>query len=241
MRIAIGQFSDMTDDMLRYAVQLGVTGVQLNSPHLPGDAKWEAEDLRALVDKAASYGLRLEAIENVPLNFIYKAFAGLDGADEQIENYKATIRAVGEAGVPILGYNFMPNSVWTTSREDTGRGGSIVRVYDQAVVDGSYSGGIEFMPQRPDWAGGLVHPTNPDEFISAERMWANYEHFMREVLPVAKEAGVKLALHPDDPPVPVLGGVARIFIDPAGFKHGDSISVSVAAPRCLVASPMSAR
>jgi mannonate dehydratase len=229
MRIAIGQFSDMTDEMLRYAVQLGVTGVQMNSPHLQGEEKWEVKDLRALVDKAASFGLRLEAIENVPLNFIYKAFAGLDGADEQIENYKQTIRAVGEAGIPILGYNFMPNSVWTTSREEAGRGGSIVRVYDQAVVDASYSGGIEFMPQRPDWAGGLVHTTNPDKFISAEQMWANYEHFMREVLPVAKEAGVKLALHPDDPPVPMLGGVARIFAEPAGFRRAEQLAIEIGA------------
>ncbi|MEJ7838027.1 MAG: mannonate dehydratase [Thermomicrobiales bacterium] len=229
MRIAIGQFSDMTDEMLRYAVQLGVTGVQMNSPHLPGTVRWEVEDLRALVGKAAGYGLKLEAIENVPLNFIYKAFAGLDGADEQIEHYKHTIRAVGAAGIPILGYNFMPNSVWTTSREEVGRGGSLVRVYDQAVVDGSYSGGAEFMPARPDWAGGLVHTTNEEEFISHEMMWANYEHFMREVLPVAKAAGVKLALHPDDPPVPMLGGVARILADPAGFKRAEQLAIEIGA------------
>jgi mannonate dehydratase len=226
MRIGIGQFSEMTDDMLRFAAQLGVSSIQMNSPHLPGDEKWEEADLRALVDKAASFGLSLEAIENVPLNFIYKAFAGLDGADRQIENYKATIRAVGAAGIPILGYNFMPNSVWSTSREDSGRGNSTVRVYDQHVVDTSYDGGIEFMPSRPDWAGGLVHTTNSEEFISAEQMWANYEHFIREVLPVAKEAGVKLALHPDDPPVPILGGVARIFIDPAGFKRAEEIAIA---------------
>lgn len=229
MRIAIGQFSEMTDDMLRFAAQLGVKGVQMNSPRLPGEVRWEVGDLKALVAKVREYDLTLEAIENVPLNFIYKAFAGLEGADDQIEHYKETIRAVGAAGIPILGYNFMPNSVWTTSHEESGRGGSRVRVYDQSVVDASPSGGREFMPGRTDWAGGLVHTTNLDEFISAERMWANYERFIHAVLPVAREAGVKLALHPDDPPVPMLGGVARIFAEPAGFKRAEEIALATGA------------
>jgi mannonate dehydratase len=227
MRIGIGQFSDMTGDMLRFAAQLGVTSIQMNSPHLPGDEKWEYADLKMLVDQVETAGMTLEAIENVPLNFIYKAFAGLDGADHQIENYKATIRAMGAAGIPILGYNFMPNSVWSTSREDSGRGGSTVRVYDQQMVDSSPDGGAGFMPARPDWAGGLIHRTDPETYITADQMWRNYEHFMREVLPVASDAGVKLALHPDDPPVPVLGGVARIFIDPAGFKRAEQIAIDL--------------
>ena len=53
-------------------------------------------------------------------------------------------------------------------------------------------------------------------------MWANYEYFMRAVLPVAEEAGVKLALHPDDPPVPMLGGVARLFRNVEGFKRAEA-------------------
>jgi mannonate dehydratase len=83
------------------------------------------------------------------------------------------------------------------------------------------------MPQRPDWKGGLVHTTDPKEFISAEQMWKNHEHFLSEVLPVAAEAGVKLALHPDDPPVAMLGGVARIFIDPAGFKRAEQFAIDL--------------
>jgi mannonate dehydratase len=136
---------------------------------------------------------------------------------------------MGEAGIPILGYNFMPNSVWTTDRSAPGRGGVTVREFDLAAVGASPSGGREFMPDRLDWAGGLVHTTVEEEFISAETMWANYEHFMREVLPVAKEAGVKLALHPDDPPVPVLGGVARIFCDIDGFKRAEEIAIATGA------------
>ena len=58
-----------------------------------------------------------------------------------------------------------------------------------------------------------------ESVIDEEQMWANYAYFIDAVLPVAEAEGVKLALHPDDPPVPMLGGVARIFRDPAGFKR----------------------
>ena len=229
MRVAVGQFSEMTDEVLRFAAQLGVGGVQMNSPLLPGTERWEAADLKALVAKASRYGLTLEAIENVPLTFLHLIMTGREGADKQIANYKQTIRAVGEAGIPILGYNFMPNSVWTTDRQAAGRGGARVREFDLAAVAASPTGGSEFMPDRPDWVGGLVHTTDPEQGIDAETMWANYERFMHEVLPVAKEAGVKLALHPDDPPVPELGGVARIFIDPAGFKRAEQIALATGA------------
>src|SRR5271170_6020172 len=58
-----------------------------------------------------------------------------------------------------------------------------------------------------------------DEAVSEEQMWGNYIYFIKAVLPVAEEAGVKMALHPDDPPVPMLGGVARIFKSPEDFKR----------------------
>lgn len=229
MRVAIGQFSEMTDDILRFAAQLGVSGVQMNSPLLPGAERWEVADLKALVDKASSFGLALEAIENVPLKFLHLAMTGHEGADRQIEAYKQTIRAMGEAGIPILGYNFMPNSVWRTSRTAPGRGGAQVTAFDMALVETSTSGGREFMPDRPDWASGLFTTDDPDEVLDAETMWANYETFMHAVLPVARDAGVKLALHPDDPPVPMLGGVARIFSTPDDFRRAERIAEETGA------------
>src|SRR5690554_4696477 len=97
IRIAIGQFNELTDEKLRFAAQLGVTGVQMNTPNLPGETHWEEADLRRLVEKCQSYGLTLEAIENVPIHFYDKAMLGLPGRDEQIENYQTTIRNVGRA------------------------------------------------------------------------------------------------------------------------------------------------
>ena len=94
IRVAVGQFHELTEERLRFAAQIGVTGLQMNNPTLPGDTRWEQQDVRALVEKVEAAGLRFEAIENVPTHFYHKAMMGLEGRDEQIENYQATIRAV---------------------------------------------------------------------------------------------------------------------------------------------------
>ena len=124
IRVAVGQFDELTDEKLRFALQIGVKGIQMNNPKLPGETHWEEKDIRALVEKTEAAGLMLEAIENVPTHFYHNAMLGLPGRDEQIENYCMTIRNVGRAGMPILGYHFMPNSVWRTERRSPGRGGA---------------------------------------------------------------------------------------------------------------------
>ena len=224
MRIALGQFNDLTEEKLLFAKQLGVGSVQMNllghSP-LPGDRQWEYEDLLALRLKTEEYGLKFEAIENVPLHFYDKALLGLPGRDEQIAHYCTTIRNMGKAGIPILGYHFMPNSVWRTPPAE-GRGGARVTAFDMALVEAT--------PRAEQRAFAVVRSAAIDEqfaagrIVSEDEMWANYEYFLRAVLPVAEEAGVRLALHPDDPPVPMLGGIARIFKSVEDFKRGYELS-----------------
>lgn len=225
IRVAVGQFNELTEEKLRFAAQIGVGGIQLNTPKLPGDTHWEERDLRALVEKTEAHGLRLEAIENVPVHFYDRAMLGLPGRDEQIENYCRTLRAVGAAGIPTLGYHFMPNSVWRTDRMAPGRGGAGCTQFDMAVVERS-SGRAELSRFLPTSLGRqeAMPLREGSDVIDAERMWANYAYFMDAVLPVAERAGVKLALHPDDPPVPMLGGVARLFWEPAGFTRAWEIS-----------------
>jgi len=224
MRVAMGQFNQLTDEMLQYAKQLGVGGVQMNllgHSSLPGDHQWEYEDLLALRVKTEAYGLKFEAIENVPLHFYDKALLGLPGRDEQIEHYCTTIRNMGRAGIPILGYHFMPNSVWRTPPAE-GRGGARVTAFDMAVVEAT--------PPAAQRAFAVVRSAAIDEqfatgrIVSAEQMWENYTYFLKAVLPVAEQSGVTLALHPDDPPVPMLGGIARIFKSVDDFKRGYAIA-----------------
>ena len=211
MRVAIGQYHTATDDYLTFAQQLGVKGVQFNiqrgTQDLPDNlGYWQLEDLKRLKQRVNDFGLELEAIENVPRHFYLSAMLGLPGRDREIENYQTIVRNVGEAGIPVLGINWMPNGVWRTPMA-TGRGGVRVTAFDMAQAEaGLVTNGVVDVAE----AEGRT--------FSAEQMWENYIHFMQQVLPVAEEAGVKLALHPDDPPVPELGGIARLFHNPAGFK-----------------------
>ena len=215
MRVAIGQFSELTHERMTFAQQLGASGIQLNTPLLPGEARWEERDLRRLVERCAAYGLRLEAIENVPVGFYDKAMLGLPGRDEQIEHYQATIRALGRAGIPVLGYHWMPLGVWRTSFATPGRGGALVSSFDLSQIDAG-----------PLAAGTRYHPLLEGREIDAGSMWDNYTYFIKAVLPVAEEADVTLALHPDDPPLPSLGGVARLFGSFAGFARAMEIAPS---------------
>ncbi|MBZ0296787.1 MAG: mannonate dehydratase, partial [Anaerolineae bacterium] len=206
MRVALGQFNEMTHERLTFAQQIGVSGVQMNTPLLPAEnGYWEYEDLARVVERTESYGLKLEALENVPVWFYEKAMLGLPGRDEQIENYQRTIRNMGKAGIPLLGYHWMPNGVWRTPMA-RGRGGVTVTAYDGALID------------QPLVAGRQVVPGFEGRTMSADELWENYRYFTSAVLPVAEEAGVRLALHPDDPPVPELGGIARLFYHFEGFR-----------------------
>jgi mannonate dehydratase len=229
MRIAVGQVSQLTDEILIFARQLGVSSMQVNTPALPGAHRWEYADLLRLRQRCEVYDLRLEAIENVHLDFYDKVMLGLPGRDEQIEHYCATVRNIGRAGIPILGYHFMPNSVWRTARSPIGRGGALVTSFDQAIVEERQS---DVLVARADRSGS-DDPFNTQGVIPAaehqlseSEMWANYTYFIKAVIPVAEEAGVKLALHPDDPPVESLGGIARLFRNVDGFKRAMEIADS---------------
>src|SRR5438132_7188339 len=167
MRVVLGQFDQATEERLRFAKQLGVNGVLLNTPRLPGEKRWEYMDLVRLRGTVEDYGLCLEALENVPLKFYDRAMLGLAERDEQIANYQETIRNVGRAGIPILGYHWMPNSVWRTSATTLGRGGAHVTSFD-----------LDLVRQAP-----LTHGREFPE----DEMWQNYEIFMKAVLPVAEE------------------------------------------------------
>lgn len=229
MRVVLGQGARPQDDYLNFASQLGLQGVQFNTPDLPGTTRWEVADILALKRACAARGLRLEAIENMPNAFYERAMLGLPGRDEEIKNVCATIRNLGEAGVPVLGYTFLPASVWRTGLAPIGRGGAVVSEFDlETANDPEFTRNVLVArrDKRPEdakdsWQRGahfaLEHAVSDDE------MWDNYLYFARAVFPVAEAAGVRLALHPDDPPVPMLGGVARIFRSVEALKRASEL------------------
>ena len=158
---------------------------------------WDFKALLYAKESLNDAGLKLEVIEPAPPH--YKIKLGLPGRDEEIEIFKQVLRNMAALDIPVLCYNFMPQSGWyRTSFAKKGRGGALVTAFDSKLMQAA--------PQLTE-AG-----TQTDIQI-----WDNYKYFMDKVLPVAEACKAKLALHPDDPPVPSLQGVSRIFRNVENF------------------------
>lgn len=221
MRLSMGHVDVYDERTATFARQLGLHSVQLHNPsNLTADAGyWTVAELRALRERCEADGLRLEGLENVPVQHFSKVQRGEPGRDEQIENYCRTITNLAQAGIDLLGYNFLVTYVWRTTMGGRGRGGAAVTGFDLAEIG-----------QGNALAGYKLTPADPEQEITADQLWANHQYFLDAVLPVAEEHGVRLALHPDDPPVDVpLGGAARIFTSPEALhraweQSGDSPS-----------------
>ena len=214
MQAIFGALKEFNDDAMLMASQLGTTGIHFNTPPLPGEKTWSVDALQYLVDYSKKFGLTVKMIENVPIRFYDRVLLGLPGRDEQIENYIQIIRGMGKVGIPVLGHHFCPNWAWRTTLSAPGRGGAHVAAYhrDQETNGNAY-----------------IYPYITDaEFPTSEQLWKNYAYFIKAVLPAAEESGVRLAIHPSDPPLPTVDGKARIFISLEDFKRGEKIADSPA-------------
>jgi mannonate dehydratase len=208
MRVAIGITSAASDGELKLAAQMGCSGVVVPSPPFEGGLRWSYEDIARLRERVESYGLRLEAIQNMRLDLLDEIRLARPGREAQLEDFKTTLRNLGRAGVPIFAYNWRPNRLYRTGHVET-RGGARASAFDA------------------EQARDL--PLSHGRVYSPEELWDTFTYFVKAVMPVAEEAGVKLAHHPDDPPLPNgphLGGVPRIFSSFEGFKRGMEIADS---------------
>ncbi len=211
MRVGLGQFRKITPSQLQFIKQCGCDDFQLNTPALPGRERWEYEDLARLVGRAGQAELRLMAIENVPRHFYDRIMLGLEGREEQLANMIHTVRNVARAGIPILGYCFMPAGVWRTSLAESVRGGAESTAFRMETARSVRPGDGR---SYAIWIGAPA-----DREHSEDEIWENYCWYMERILPVCEEVGLRLALHPDDPPVPSLGGVGRVFRNFANFRR----------------------
>jgi len=181
-------------------------GVRYAVSSLPGhDGVIDYDSLARGKAFYASYGLDWDVIENLPPQHYLEAMFGRPGRDEQIDNVCRTIENMGRAGIAVLQYQWMLLGGLRTEYSPTGRGGSRYSRFDWDVARRSPAAAL-------DWLRDGVYPRVPDAPISAEEVWGNLTYFLQRVVPVAESAGVRLAVHPDDAPIPEYMGVARILI-----------------------------
>lgn len=173
--------------------RLGTTGKALEEQPVPrrGERPWDTKAIAALQRRVAEHGFTLAGIEDTaPMD---KVRLGLPGRDEQIGWVIDQIQAMGELGIGVLCYNWMAVSSWARTRSDVAlRGGALATGFDNEVNE-------------------TAAPLAEAGSITEEQLWDALEYFLQAVLPVAESAGVRLGLHPDDPPVPAIRGVPRIM------------------------------
>lgn len=232
-RIGLGPVSRITDEVALIAHQLGAPYVGLWPSRWleerPGaGARWTVAELADAKRRCEERGLVLEYIG--PHNYI-RAMLGLPGRDEQIEQCIQTIRSMGAVGIRVLDYFWAPNGAWRTSGEDALRPGVTTNSFDLAVVEaagalergrmwertGAYTDSYAQVFELPD-----------DVIVTEDDLWTTYEYFLRAVLPVAEEEGVLLAVHPSDPPTPMLGGIGRMLRSPAHYRRAMELANSPA-------------
>jgi mannonate dehydratase len=192
-------FSDPASQDVKIARQLGVNNVIAGMQLSRVRREQYLELARQTKDAWTAAGMKVVGVEGHPVAF-EKLKLGVDGAEEEIENTKWAIEALSRVGINMICYNFMAGLGWTrTNTKVEERGGALTSEFD---LEASKAMGL----------------TRNGE-VSEEKMWANITHFVKEVMPVADKFGVRMALHPDDPPVSPLRGIARILTSAAAFRR----------------------
>lgn len=174
---------------------------------VPVGEKWSMDSILSLKETVENAGLNFDVIESVPVHEDIKL--GLQTRDKYIENYKENIRNLGKAGVKVICYNFMPVFDWTRTQLDKVLDdGSTALVYyvDQIKDMDPLTGELSL----PGWDSSYTKESLKEVFdkyskVTKEDLWNNLEYFLKEIIPVAEEAGVKMAIHPDDPPYDIFG------------------------------------
>src|SRR5215475_12974858 len=192
-KICLGLRPDIDEAGMRRVKQIGVDYVLMGGPPIP----WTEEVLRERMNRFKAGGL---TVCNMMISGFTNALYGRPGRDEEIEKVIRSIRAAGKAGLPVIEYNFYAHRIVEGYYEELGRAGAGMTAFDHDRV--------KDLPPLPE-----------EGAHSLEEMWSNCAYFLQAVVPVAVEAGVRLALHPNDPPAPISRGSGQIMSTLAGWKR----------------------
>lgn len=232
MKLGLGLYRDrLTKDNFQFAKQAGCTHIVAHLVDYyngveglpstdkdrnmgiarPNEDVWSYESLLALKKSMNDEGLEFEAIENFSPADWYDILMDGPKRKEQLEHLKQIIRNVGKAGIPIIGYNFSIAGVWGHVNRPVARGGAVTATFN--LQEGPEetpipNGQIWNMTYDFNASQGYIPP------ISSDELWERLSYFLRELIPVAEEAGVRLAAHPDDPPMPTIRGYGRLVNQP---------------------------
>ncbi|GGH76184.1 mannonate dehydratase [Pullulanibacillus pueri] len=184
-------FSSHPDQLWHLAKQMGIEHAVGPLPRVDNGSKpWDYMNLLHMKTRFEDFGLKLSVIESAPPT--NKIKLGLPGRDEEIKIMQEFITNMGALGISVLCYNFMAQFNWfRTSTTTRTRGGALVSSYDHHL-----------MRDAPLTEAGI---------ITEEELWENLHYYLEQIVPVAEQAKVKLALHPDDPPISPIRGVSRIL------------------------------
>ncbi len=186
---------DMTWDI---ALQCGVN---IGTVRLPDDMDFTSlEQLKEIVDNFKSYGITPKILEPLPNPLHDHIKLGDSLRDEAIDKFICLMKNMSALGMEMVCFNFMAHYGWTrTASSYPERGGAKVTGFE-------------------------LESFKPDKFsISRQKVWENYEYFIKRVIPYAEKYNIKLALHPDDPPLEKLGNVGRIFTNTEAIRKGMSV------------------
>jgi len=218
--------------------QMGITDVIVKvNPTLTGlPDPWRYETLSSIVSRLKSAGLNVVGLEGDPFDMSpikeYGSGVGVKSwssrnedkvhsptptqnsnsslcvsaslREEALSHYRELLESMGKLGIRLLCYNFMVGKGWSRTGVREGRGGAKATCFSLKEVEDNSS----------SWREGNIMPfsnSNSKLQLNEEQVWANYEYFVKSVMPTAEKCGVRMGLHPDDPCLPSLGGYARIF------------------------------
>lgn len=189
---------NVSGDFLHFCKQIGLKWARLMYHEDPG-----VDRLRTIQKRFESYGVRIYS----GCHYSYRSLRvqlGQPGRDQDIETFQKFLRSLGKLGIPAVNYDFHPANTYTTAY-----------IEHRGYKTRQFS--VKDFREK-------IEKQAFDREYSAEDIWANYTYFMKAVLPVAEEANVKMALHPDDPPLAKMNGVAKLFVHYDGYKRAEQIA-----------------
>lgn len=210
MQLCEAYFKGMEERKIALTKQMDVLGavggINTKMVGMDNAKPWDYDAIVAVRDAWTKQGLKLRVIEGPPA-LGEQTKLGLEGRDEEISNFIKFMKNLSKAGIDTICYNWMPVIGWhRTSNVKEGRGGALVTAFDYEEVKNA--------------------PLTKYGVVTKETLWKNLEYFLKAVVPEAEKAGIKLALHPDDPQVDSLKGIARIMNTPASFDRMLKLSPS---------------